>query len=73
MLTTIAHTSLVIRCSSKERPTERATQRSHLSPQTSYFRAISGLSWFSPKLFHNALTQIATLPSWPRGSLDILP
>jgi hypothetical protein len=35
MLATIAHTSLAIQCSSKEPPTERATQRSHLSPHDS--------------------------------------
>src|SRR5258706_10378216 len=35
MLATIAPTSLAIQCSSKGPPTERATQRSHLSPQDS--------------------------------------
>jgi len=40
MLATIAHTSLAIQCSSKEPPTERATQRSHLSPYESPNRPI---------------------------------
>jgi hypothetical protein len=35
MLATIAHTSLAIQCFSKEPPSERAAEHSHLSPHYS--------------------------------------
>ena len=54
MLTTIAHTSLVIQCSSKEPPAERAIQRSHLSPHDRILR-ITGLDLFQAAGFRPSL------------------